>query len=346
MSQFILAQDGGKSIYKFLNIPVGARTSALGGYAFSINDDDISLAAFNPSLISEGLDKSISFSVTNYYSDISLGNFAYAHHFKKYGTFLLNAGYINYGNFYESNEQGEFIGEFSPNENFIQMGWSSKLADKINGGLNFKYIGSNMYDYHSYGIAFDASASYTIKEKGFCASVIARNMGTQLKTYRDNNRESLPLEISAGLSKKLEKAPFRLMVSAVNLQKWNLRYEDPQNPRPVVDELTGDTIKYSKVGDIGDNLMRHAVFAIEFVPSKNFNVRAGYNYRRRTEMALADKPKMIGFSWGFGVRVKKISLSYARVAYNVGATMNQFTMSLNINDFIPKHESPKTSDNN
>ena len=56
--------------------------------------------------------------------------------------------------------------------------------------------------------------------------------------------------------------------------------------------------------------MRHLIFGIEFIPLDNFYLRAGYNYQRRQELKISNRTAMVGFSWGFGIRISKFHLSY------------------------------------
>ena len=45
------SQLGGSSTYNFLQLPVSARAAALGGYAITTRDGDLSTAAGNPSFL-------------------------------------------------------------------------------------------------------------------------------------------------------------------------------------------------------------------------------------------------------------------------------------------------------
>ena len=47
----LLAQVGGTKTYRFLDLPIPARASALGGSTMCIWDDDINLSYSNPALL-------------------------------------------------------------------------------------------------------------------------------------------------------------------------------------------------------------------------------------------------------------------------------------------------------
>ena len=81
----------------------------------------------------------------------------------------------------------------------------------------------------------------------------------------------------------------------------------------------------------GDRFMRHITVGSEFILSKNFNLRVGYNYRRRQELKLEDKPGTAGFSYGFGVRVSKFHISYGRSVYHLAGPSNHISVTTAIN---------------
>ncbi len=83
-----------------------------------------------------------------------------------------------------------------------------------------------------------------------------------------------------------------------------------------------------------DNLGRHIVINTEFLVSKNFNIRFGYNYQQRAELKIDDKIGTVGCSWGLGFRVNKFHLSYGRSAFHQAAATNTFSISTRLSDFI------------
>ncbi|NJK97431.1 MAG: hypothetical protein HC905_23220 [Bacteroidales bacterium] len=79
--------------------------------------------------------------------------------------------------------------------------------------------------------------------------------------------------------------------------------------------------------------MRHIILGVEFNPTRNFFVRAGYNYQRRKEMTLTSKTGLVGFSLGFGIKISKITIDYGRSAYHLAGASNHFSLSINLDDF-------------
>lgn len=327
------AQIGGNSTFKFLNLPNSPRVAALGGNFVAIADNDLAVGLNNPSMISSEMHNGISLNFVDYYSDINYGFASYSRTFEKAGSFAATLQYVDYGKFIYTDETGvldDNPGEFTGNELAFVLGWGRRLDSLFSIGANLKAISSNLETYNSFGMAVDVAGSYHA-QSGFTASLIARNIGRQLTTYTPGNTEPLPFEIQFGLSKKLKHLPFRYSVLFTNLQKWDLTYDDPAEN--TIDPFTGEENTKSKGGEFADKAMRHVVIGGEFVPTRNFSFRLGYNYQRRQEMKVESKSGTVGFSWGFGFRVSKFNFSYARSAYHLSGSPNMLSIAFNLSDF-------------
>lgn len=334
----LFAQIGGSSTYRFLNLPNSPRVAALGGNFVAISDNDLASGLGNPSLINEEMHNSLSLNFVDYFADINYGFASYSRTFEKAGSFAASMQYLNYGKFTYADETGildENAGEFTGNELAFVLGWGRRLDSLFSIGANVKAISSTLESYNSFGMAVDVAGTYYARS-GFTASLIARNIGRQLTTYTPGNVEPLPFEIQFGLSKKLSHLPFRYSVLLTNLQKWDLTYVDPAEN--VVDPFTNEVKTKSKVGEFTDKAFRHIVFGGEFVPTRNFSFRIGYNYQRRQEMKVESKRSTVGFSWGFGFRVSKFNFSYARAAYHLAGSPNFLSIAFNLGDFGNKSE--------
>jgi len=327
------AQVGGSRTYQFLGLSNSARIAALGGNFLAIKDDDITLAIANPSLITKDMNNKLALSYINYYSDVNYGFAAYSRSFNKIGSFVGSIQYINYGNFTRADATGETFGSFKAAEYALNIGWAKQLDSNFSIGSNLKTILSSLESYSSFGLAVDVAATYQSNNKRFVTSLMLKNIGRQLSYYNEGNRENLPFEIQFGLSQKLKHAPFRFSLLLNHLEKWDLTYEDPLNPSVKIDPLTKEVIEKSKLSKFGDNLMRHFVLGVEFVPSNSFNIRLGYNYQRRQEMKVESALSTVGFSWGFGFRVSKFYFSYAHVIQHLAGSSNFFTIATNLSAF-------------
>ncbi|MCF8308057.1 MAG: type IX secretion system protein PorQ [Bacteroidales bacterium] len=324
------AQTGGNSTYEFLTLSNSARIAALGSDFAPIKDDDITLSIANPSLITEEMNNKLAMSFVDYYSDINYGFASYSKTFEEAGSFVGSVQYINYGKTTEANAQGDTLGSFSGNENAITLGWGRELDSLFSIGANVKLLTSFLHQYSSYGLAVDISGTYHNPEARFTASIIFKNIGRQIKSYEPGNNEPLPFEIQLGLSKRLKHLPFRYSIMFTNLQQPDLTYKNSSlnnQPNPFTGEVEDNDSGF------GDKVMRHIVVGGEFMPTNNFTLRVGYNYRRRQEMKIESKLGTVGFSWGIGFRVSKFHFSYSRAAYHLVGSPNYITITTDLSKF-------------
>jgi hypothetical protein len=332
----VSGQVGGKGTYQFLNLPNSARIAALGGNFLAINDDDITLTLANPSLINEKMHNQLGISFVEYYTDINYGFAQYSRTFEKAGSFVGTMQYIDYGKFQETDEAGVQYGYFNAGEYALNVGWGRKLTPRWSVGSNLKFIYSSLESYNSFGMAVDVAGSYFSKDELFDASLIFRNIGYQIVAYHSGNHEPLPFEIQGGLSKKFKHIPFRFSALFTHLEKWDVRYENPVNPSGGIDPVTGEPNEISGIDEFADNLMRHIIIGGEITIAKVLSLRGSYNYQRRQEMKVPEKLSTIGFSWGFGMRVKQFQFSYARSAYHLVGSPNFVTVMVDLDGFGKK----------
>jgi hypothetical protein len=327
------AQIGGNSVYKFLNLSSSARTAAMGGNFLAVKDGDLTQAFFNPSIIQPSMDNNLAISYVDYFSDVNYGFASYAKSFNKIGTYHATVQYINYGQFTYADETGQTYGTFTANEVALAVGWGRSLDSLFSIGANMKFIYSGLEQYQSYGLAVDVAGTYHNPKNDFTMSLLFRNIGVQLRPYVSGYNEPLPFEIDFGLSQKLKHLPFRYSILLTNLQKWDLTYFDPDDPDNKVDPITGETEEESGFAKFGDQFMRHVVVGGEFIPSKYFMVRIGYNYQRRKELGNYNKMGMVGFSWGLGLRISKFQIDYSRATYQLHTSPNYITLRVNLSAF-------------
>ena len=337
LSAAAFSQVGGNNTYEFLNLPISARVAALGGNLISARDNDLNVSLANPALLTDSMDNNAALSYVNYFGDVNYGYAAYAKKIKKIGVVSGGIQYLNYGTFIRADETGAIDGTFGANEMSFNLAYARSILDSnLTVGATLKTIYSHLESYSSLGSALDLGAVYIVPSRGLTLAAVIKNAGRQWKPYVPGNRESLPFEVQLGFSKKLKHVPFRLSMVYENLEKWDLTYEDPANPVLTVDPLTGEAIKQNKNKIFGDKLMRHLVVGGEFLITKSFFLRAGYNYQRRKELKIPEKRGMTGFSFGFGFRIYKFQFSYGRAVYHLAGPSNNFSISFDINSFYSK----------
>jgi hypothetical protein len=326
----LLAQNGNQA-YPFLEQGISARSVALGSEVLAINDGDIQLARLNPSLIQSEMNDALSLSYVNFFSGANFGLAQYARDMGKTGTYLISLQYLNYGQFDYADQTGTRSGTFSASDFALSMGWGRSLSDKLRLGANAKLIYSHYETYQSFGIAVDVAASYQT-DSHWMVSLVASHIGTQLKTYT-GQANPLPFDLRLAFAKRLEHVPFQLSIVLDHLEKWNLAFDDPANPAGGFDPLTGDPIPLKGLSKITDEIMRHFIVGGEFYLGKNLVLRGGYNYRKRKELSINQRVGMVGFSWGFGIRIKQFQINFARNSYHLAGSPNFFSISSSLDQF-------------
>ena len=331
----LFGQFGGTSTFSFLELTNSARLAALGGKNISIPDKDLNFVYDNPSLLDTSMSEHLVLNYVNYFAGINYGYVSYARNFKKTGMFASGLNYINYGSFIKADETGKITGEFSAFELALNLFWSKLLIDStLSIGVNLKPIYSQLETYNSFGLAVDVGLTYYVK-KGISAALVVRNLGSQIKPYTPGNYEKIPLNIQLGLTQKLEHAPFRFSILYQYLNKWDLRYDKNGNPSYSSSNQSNNLVDEKPITVI-DNLFRHFIFSTEFLPAKGFNILLGYNHQRRKEMMVPTRPFLVGFSWGFYIKISKIKISYSQAFYHLAGASNHFSLNINMADFYKK----------
>lgn len=331
-SYFSFSQIGGNYTYSFLEKPVSARVAALGTNFASIDDGDINLGFVNPSLISSSMHNNISLAYTNFFADINYGYVQYGRSFEKAGNFIATLQYYDYGKFDYADEGGTKGGTFGASDFAFNVGWGRRLNPSFSIGATAKFIYSYYESYNSFGFAVDVAGTYTTKSN-WVMSLIASNVGMQMKSYVPGSRNHLPFNLQYAFSKRLDHVPFLFSFVYDHIEKWDLTYEDPQDPSGTVDPITGEVTPKTTASKFADQLMRHMIIGAELYIGKNLILRGSYNYRRRAELKVEDKLGMVGFSWGIGIRISKFNINYARSTFHLVGSPNYITIAFNLDAF-------------
>jgi len=327
-STLAFSQLGGNSTYQFLNLVSSPRQAALGGKVLTNVDYDVTQALYNPSTINYQMDNQLALNYTSYFGDISYGTAAYAYTWDR-RTQTIHAGmtYVNYGTFDGYDEQGIATGEFTGNEAALSFGYAWQIGySDFYAGTNVKLITSTLEQYSSFGAATDLGLLYVDERLEFQATLVVRNLGTQITTYA-GLQEKLPLEINLGLSQTLEHIPLRWHVTLENLQQWPIA---SPNPGRIQTDLEGN-ITEEKVGFFSQ-VVRHTILGAELFPDKGFNIRLGYNFRKAEELRIEEQRNFSGISAGFAIKLNKLRFSYTHARYSAASNINFFGLQIDLQE--------------
>lgn len=268
--------------YEFLRVDMSPTAAALGG-SFVANNDDADVIFHNPAGISQLEATPVSFSYLSHLMDINFASVSASREFSGIGRLGAAIKYANYGTFTEADEYGNKGGEYGAGELALLVGYASELDDNIYYGINLKYIHSSLHDYSSSAIATDIGVHFVIPSQMINIGLSVLNLGTQLSSYIDT-KEDLPLDVSIGISKKLEHLPLKLYLDIHRLNN-----------------------------DDGEFTDRFKAFTIggEFTLSKALRLRIGYDNQKRTDLKISDFAGLAGFNLGLGITISDYTFNYA-----------------------------------
>ena len=331
------AQLGGNYVYGFLNLPTGARMTALGGYASPSAERSVDFAIVNPSLVNQAMIGNYSLQQSILPSGITYGTFSTAFALKK-GILVPFIRHVSYGNFQGYDASGNTTNTFTAFDFHAGASYGYVLNPMFNLGINAGIIGSYLETYSSYGLAGNFAIQYHNTNELIHASLLAKNIGIQALGYTGfkDALNPLPLEIQANVSVKLKHAPFRFTFIGHHLNQWKIGYYDP-SILPRIDGLTGDTIMPPSVGFV-EQLGRHFAIQAELMTQGAFQLRIGFDYQRRQELKLDQAPGLAGLSFGIGLHFRKFRIDYGFMVFSKAGMSNSIGLSTKLSDWKGKKD--------
>ncbi len=330
----VVSSSFGQNLTSYSSLLSGrsARDAALGGNITTLGGaSDPNLSLFTPSLISKEDKGSIMFNYVNYFADINMGYLGYSGYSDRACLgYTGGLRFLSYGKIQTTDETGAITGETNAGEWVFQGGVSKELSSRWTAGGNLKFLLGQLESFKSTAISTDLALSYTDTANLLQFTILASDLGFVLSDY-NGNESKLPYNLSIGFSKKLAKSPLRFFFSYQYLNQWDIRNEAEKEESPSSFGLEDNSDNRNEFLDM---FMRHFGFGTEIVLSKSFQLRVGYNYKRRQELKIDEKSGTTGLSWGFAFRVAKFHLSYARATYHLSGASNHFTISSNLNSFV------------
>ena len=298
-------QYSANEVYQFLTLPYSAKATALGGINISNLGSDLGLAMYNPALLDSSMDKMLHLSVKSYFSDIQQYDFSGAQFIPK-KNWVLGWGlhYMGYGNITMTDVSGNEMGNFIANDYVAEVSMASTYSKNIILGATFKLVQSNYGIYKSTGVAMDLSIAYTSSSRLLRASILANNVGAQIKSYTE--KERLPLNIIMGVSKKLENAPIQFSFTAQRLSIWNNTLYEP----------SFYNVEGYKTPSSVQDIFNHIIIGAEANIGEQVSLDFGYNFLRRFDLNIQNQQNWFnGFSAGLGLKLPRVTIQYGNAFF-------------------------------
>ena len=278
---FSISISFGQTTYRFLDVDMSARAAALGG-SFVTNNDDVDVLFSNPAGMGFLEKNPVSLSFVKHLMDINLFSLAYSTEFENIGRFGTAIKYINYGTFEGADDFGNRTGEFNAGDFAFILGYTNEFSENFYYGANAKVIYSSIEEQSSSAVALDLGVNYEIPSQKLNLAAAVLNLGTQLSSYIDT-KEDLPLDITIGISKRLENLPVRLSLDFHQLNKERDEFYQ---------HLKGFTV------------------GAEFYLSEVFTLRFGYDNEARSDLKVGSSSGIAGFNGGLGLKISEYVFNY------------------------------------
>ena len=322
-------------LYRALTDANSARVVALGGLPLPLHDGDLQSAVFNPSAISPEMNNQLTLSyVGDFKVGTNFGTAQYSHTFDKVGSFAASVQYYNYGNMQYASESGYTDGStFNVSDYAVTLGWGRELTDKWSIGANLKYAGVQYETGRAGALGVDVAATYW-SYSNWAFTLAARNIGRQIFSKELNVDDKwLPFSLDFMVSKQLDHLPLTIIMGYHDIQRWNMTFDDPLDLAENYNPLTGEVEKPSKAAQFFNNLGCHLVLGGELELGKNLVLRLAYNYDTHNKMDVPKKRSLVGFSAGFGVKIKAFQIDYALSRNNIVGSPHFLTLRLDLSKF-------------
>lgn len=284
-STLSMAQNDSQTSYTFLRLPLSAHAAALGGDNITMTDDDVMMMFHNPALITGTSVGTLGLQYMNYMSGCNNVSAAYNMLVKEKWNIGIGIDYMGYGSIRHTDADNNDMGTYNASEIAFYGTLGYELASNLAGGISLKYVYGNISSYNSMAVAVDLGLNYYLPESEWSFGIAVKNLGGQIMAY-DEKFEALPLDVQAGVSKRLIGSPVRLSATLSDLNHLDYKF------------------------------LNHLCLAAEFIISDEIYVGGGYNFRRADEMKVQEGTEGLsargaGLSFGGGINLEKIKINLA-----------------------------------
>ncbi len=297
----LYAQASGTSGFEFLRTDFSPRSSAMAGSYIAMRSD-VNGLFHNPAGMAgtEGQQGMVNY--LGHILEINGGSVGYSQHLENIGRLSGSIIYFDYGTLEETFENAVPSGrKFGASDLAFAVSVSDYLEDRIAYGVTLKYIHSNIDMYSASALAFDFGLIYEVPfQDDLFIGFSMLNVGRALSAFQ-STKESLPLSINFGFSKKLEHLPLVLNVNINNLN---------ENESTILDRIE----KFSVGG--------------EFTLSSRLRLRLGYDNSLHKDLETTNGAGFSGVSLGVGFVIwKNIRFDYGYSSWGDLGGLNRIGFS-------------------
>ena len=205
----IAGTAGGKSInssagtsgFAFLKINVGGRAVGMGGAYTGLADDESALY-YNPAGIAALEERRFIAEYHNYFTDLQSGFAGLVRPVGDGKTAAVHVTYLNYGEFIQTDRSGVVEGTFGGGDFMLAGSFAMRRNYQLMLGATVKFIYEKIQDYSATGLAVDLGIRYASNRGRYAGGLLLQNLGTQLSSLGEGEKDGLPATVRAGVSAK------------------------------------------------------------------------------------------------------------------------------------------------
>lgn len=293
-SMALWAQES-QTAYNFLRLPVSAHEAALGSENISISDDDASLIFSNPALLSNVSDKTLGLNYMSYMEGVKTASAVFTRVAGERASWAVSGQLMDYGTMREVDANNVTTGDFSAKDIALSGYFSYFLTDFITGGITAKLINTHIGSYSSMAVGVDLGLNYCDSVGAWSVALVAKNLGGQVDAL-DDEYDRMPVDLQAGVSKRLLHTPLRFSFTLSDLGHWNYKF------------------------------IRHLAVGADLLLSDQVWVAVGYNFRRAHQMSILSSVESeesnhgAGLTLGAGLSLERFKLGVAYGKYHVSSS--------------------------
>ncbi|CAG0971029.1 MAG: type IX secretion system outer membrane channel protein PorV [Bacteroidetes bacterium] len=358
----------------FLLITPDSRAGAMGDAGVAMSADANSIH-WNPAKLAF-VDKEMGFAISyapwlrQLVPDINLSYLSGFKRLDDMSTLAASLRYFSLGDITFTDNVGNTIGQFRPNEFALDVAYGRKLADNFSGGIALRYIYSNLTGGISANgtattagnsVAVDVSGFYNNqdmeilgKDGGFAAGINISNIGAKMSYTENAQKDFIPINLRMGQSTTIRFDDYNSLSFLLDFNKLLV----PTPPQYLRDSATGALVydsngeKIISKGRSSNVSVASGMFgSFSDAPEgfkeelREFNISAGMEYWYNKLLALRmgyfnehitkGNRKYLTFGAGLRLSVFGLDIAYlvATTQQNPLANTIRFTLSFNFDDF-------------
>ena len=249
----------------FLTISPDSRSGAMGDVGAATSPDVHSIHWNSAKLAFLPLGGAFAVSYTPWLSklvpDISLSHITGYYKLNDISALAGGMRYFSLGNIQFTNDQGEYVGEYDPNEYVFDLAYSMKLSKNFSAGLVMKYIYSNLTGgIFVEGLQTEAGKAFAVDlgtyyqsnkfdisgyNSQWAMGLNISNIGSKISYTESGDEDFLPMNLKLGSSISTEIDDFNKIMFAFDINKLLVPtppvYAIDENGQPV--DVNGNAVQ-------------------------------------------------------------------------------------------------------